>query len=188
VRRANDFYPTPSWAERELDRRIPISGVVFEPCVGDGDLIRHRNDVAWTNDIDPSKEASFHLDATKTGSWDEFPWCDWVVTNPPFDRAMSILSLAIDRARVGVAFLLRLSFLEPTKGTTRHAGRRDWLAAHPPDRLLVLPRISFTGDGNTDSVTCAWMVWVRRGWLSRGVEVVSPEAEEIRARQGRLVP
>jgi hypothetical protein len=180
VRRANDFYPTPSWAERELDRRVPISGAVAEPCVGDGDLVRHRGDVAWTNDIDPAKLAGYQLNACMPASWKAFPSCDWVITNPPFAYAMPILALALKHARVGVAFLLRLSFLEPT------VGRRDWLTEHPPDRLLILPRISFTGDGNTDSVTCGWMVWSRGGWLSRGVEVVSPAAEELRARQGGL--
>lgn len=48
--------------------------------------------------------------------------------------------------------LLRVSFLEPCND------RAEFLAAHPP-RLFVLPRISFTGDGKTDNVTCAWYVW-----------------------------
>jgi hypothetical protein len=186
LRRANDFYPTPSWAERELDRRVPIVGAVAEPCVGAGDLIRHRTDVAWTNDIDDAKPATHHMDARSPNAWALFPPCDWVITNPPFNHALAILDSALDRARVGVAFLLRLSFLEPTTGTARHAGRADWLAAHPPCRLIVLPRISFTGDGNTDSVTCAWMVWSRGGWLRPGVECVSPRAAVLRESQGAM--
>jgi hypothetical protein len=49
--------------------------------------------------------------------------------------------------------LLRLSFLEPT------FERQDLLIDNPPDAMIVLPRYSFTGDGKSDSVTCAWMVW-----------------------------
>jgi hypothetical protein len=49
--------------------------------------------------------------------------------------------------------LLRLSYLEPTED------RGAWLNSHPPTDLIVLPRISFTGNGKTDSVTCAWIVW-----------------------------
>jgi hypothetical protein len=187
VRRANDFYPTPSWAERELDRRVPIAGTIAEPCVGDGDLIRHRSDIAWTNDIDLERPATYHLDARSPCAWETFPPCDWVVTNPPFGDALCILSHAVKHARVGVAFLLRLSFLEPTAGTTRHAGRADWLVANPPDRLIVLPRISFTGDGSTDSVTCAWMVWSRGGWLSRGIESV-PRAPSHVSMPAVVVP
>lgn len=60
-------------------------------------------------------------------------------------------------AIVGVAMLLRLSYLEPTKD------RGHWLNDHPPTQMIVLPRISFTGDGKTDSVTCAWMIWHKQG-------------------------
>jgi hypothetical protein len=48
--------------------------------------------------------------------------------------------------------LLRLSYLEPCNN------RAEFLSVNPPS-LIVLPRISFTGDGKTDNVTCAWFVW-----------------------------
>jgi len=57
-----------------------------------------------------------------------------------------------------VAMLLRLSFLEPTAKVNP---RGPWLAECPPSRLIVLPRCSYTGDGRTDSVTTAWMIWLR---------------------------
>jgi hypothetical protein len=50
-----------------------------------------------------------------------------------------------------------------------------WLAEHPPTKLIVLPRISFTGDGKTDSVTCAWYVW-ERGEHVQSLEIVPPTA------------
>jgi hypothetical protein len=33
--------------------------------------------------------------------------------------------------------------------------------------MLILPRISFTGDGKTDSVTVAWVIWDKSGesWI-----------------------
>jgi hypothetical protein len=77
---------------------------------------------------------------------------------------MPILENAYRAAHVGVAFLLRLSFLEPTNG------RAAWLQAHEAElsHLLIFgsPRPSFTDDGRTDSATVAWMVW-RRGWTGR---------------------
>lgn len=91
------------------------------------------------------------LDATMAGPG---LWlgCDWVVTNPPWNLASCISQHAMEHARSGVALLLRLSFLEATK-------ERQWLKRNPPKSLIVLPRISFNGTGQTDSVCPAWFLW-----------------------------
>jgi hypothetical protein len=57
---------------------------------------------------------------------------------------------------VGVAMMLRLSFEEPTAHVNP---RGPFLEANPLTRKLVMPRYSFTGNGNSDSVTTAWMIW-----------------------------
>lgn len=186
-RRALDFYPTTvPWAVGELYKRVAIVGDVAEPCVGNGDLVRNddRSRVVWTNDVDPSREATYHLDAADPASWRMFPAVDWVVSNPPFNRALRILSLAVPHARVGVAFLLRLSFMEPTILD----GRGAWLEANPMSRLIVMPRIPFKGGRATDSVTCAWMIWQRDPSLwERTIESVSPRAATRRDAQGSLL-
>ena len=44
----------------------------------------------------------------------------------------------------------------------------------PPAKVLSLPRVSFTGDGATDSAPCWWMIWLRDEggeWMRGGVEV-----------------
>lgn len=90
-----------------------------------------------------------------------------------------IVRLAVEHAGVGVAMMLRLSFKEPTATGTRarrltsgilvpaSPARGPWLEAHPLTRELVMPRYSFTGNGKSDSVTTAWMIWSRvaRGGL-----------------------
>jgi hypothetical protein len=157
ARRAFDFYPTPAWATRVLMDAVNVHGVVYEPCVGRGDIsdvlraYSGRVRSVWTNDIDTARAADEHHDARAGTAWSD--WSDWVVSNPPFSDAMAITRLAVENARVGVAMLLRLSFLEPTED------RGPWLAEHSPTHLIVCPRISFTGDGKTDSVTTAWLVW-----------------------------
>lgn len=162
MRRTNDFYPTPGAATRALLERLGIrrGTTVLECCSGADDITRELQGEGLkvvTNDIDPSRGAHLSLDAARAESWAAFPRTAWVVTNPPFAQAMEIVKLAREFTRRqtlgGVAVLLRLSFLEPTDA------RGEWLSSYPPDALLVLPRISFTGDGRTDSVTCAWMVW-----------------------------
>lgn len=160
MRRQNDFYPTPSWATEELLRHLPtIGGEILECCAGDGAIARvvdGGSRVVFASDIDPQMNCSFCGDATRRDFWEgvtEMMPVDWVVTNPPFNVAAQIIPLAYEFAETGIAMLLRLSFLEPVEG------RGAWLNEHPPTSMIVLPRISFTGDGKTDSVTCAWMIW-----------------------------
>lgn len=179
TRRKLDFYPSGRDVMGALQVRIPIVELA-EPCVGTGDLIAGRHDVVWTNDVDENREATYHLNAAAPASWHVFPRVPWVVTNPPFNKAAMVLALALQHAERGVAFLLRLSFLEPVKA------RADFLKRHRPDWLVVLPRYSFTGDGRTDSVTCGWMVWAR-GKYGRGVDVVTKDEMKVRARERQLL-
>jgi hypothetical protein len=130
-------------------------------------LRRDRGVAVVTNDINPEYHTDFISDAGDPCSpiWHGLraPY-DWVVTNPPFTDVHRILPLAWEHCQIGVAFLLRLSYLEPARD------RAVWLEAHKSfmSHLIIFnPRPSFTGDGNTDSVTAAWMVWRRahRGGL-----------------------
>jgi hypothetical protein len=139
-----------------------------------------------TNDLDPACECDYALDATLAETWDAWPEPDWTVGNPPFDRALAIVEHAIRRSTCGVAMLLRLSFLEPTTegssaktlreedvllpGFERAARtippnppRAEFWRRHPATLLLPTSRISFTGDGSTDSVTTGWVIWRRGG-------------------------
>ena len=174
-RRAHDFYPTPAWATRILLREWPaITGHgVLEPCHGQGAITDELRAIGRcrveTNDLLAIPGADFQLDATAPASWRRFSLSDWVITNPPFSHAFPILqhAYAYTRGGRGVAFLLRLSFLEPTRD------RRAFLVAHPPEGVLVLPRISFTGDGKTDNVTAAWFIWDRQE-VAQQIRIIPP--------------
>jgi hypothetical protein len=159
-RNAFDYYPTPAWMTRSLLHFHPsIAGaVVLEPCSGDGAIVRVLEQdggcAVLTNDIDTRHPAQTHHDATSAAYWSSLPYVEWVVTNPPFNVAFAVLQQAQKVARVGVALLLRKTFLEPTDE------RGPWLAEHPPDRLIGQPRYSFRGKGS-DSVSCDWCLWLR---------------------------
>jgi hypothetical protein len=181
MRRPHDQYFTPASACEVLKRHWDgwkDCDYLIEPCVGHGDIMSAFEEVDfWIYcDIDPNVASDFVRDMTKPESWDHLPdyakanGCKTekagVITNPPFSHAIEIVKLAVQSAK-SVAMLLRLSFLEPT------LERGPWLVANPPDLVIVLPRISFTGDGKTDSVTCAWMIW-DKDIKQKGV-IVSPK-------------
>lgn len=161
-RRTGDAYMSAGGFVRPLLPLIAPGSTILEPCAGAGDLVGplcEAGHTLMTADIDPAAAVDHHLDMTRAESWAQLPPADWVVSNLPFSRALAILRHAVEHARVGVAVILRLTFLEPT--TEGPDARADWLAAHPLTKQIVLPRYSFTGDGKVDSVTCAWMIWER---------------------------
>lgn len=172
---------------RALLDRVGISGIVCEPCAGAGRMSgalqesQHVSQV-WTNDIDIAhyEYTDFLSDA---GLPDAMVWTypiagfqrpfSWVVTNPPFNQAINILRNSWNNTSVGVAFLLRLTFLEPAG--KRSGERGAWLAAHEDQmtHLITLgqPRPSFAGNDRHDSVATAWMVWQKDwSWDRLGIE------------------
>ena len=178
-RRTNDAYYTHTAVTKALLYRIPgiRHATVFEPCAGSGLManeLRNAGCKVVTNDI-ADHECDYQCDATDRGEvcWEYY---DWVVTNPPFNLAHKILPIALDHANVGVAFLLRLSYLEPANG------RREWLQHHADQMVycgVLNPRPRFRAGeinpktGNeygTDNVTVAWMVWKKNwSWLDMGI-------------------
>lgn len=172
MRRHLDAYYTPEKFVAALAKRVDISGVIYEPCVGAGHILeffRKRNYTVISNDIDKTCMADTHFDARNECAWERS--CDWVISNPPFNCAYDILLQACKHARVGVAMLLRLSFLEPCK---RNGDRETFLVQNPPSHVFVTPRVSFTGDGRKDTVTSMWAVW-QRGCLQT-IEII-PKSE-----------
>ena len=152
-----DFYATPPHYIAALFGEVNLWGKVIEPCCGDGAIVealRTRTAIrkVVANDIDTGYDADLHFDA-------RLPWpghYDWAVTNPPFCDELPILEQAFDAAD-NVAFLARLSFLEPTED------REYLLESRRPTQIIVLPRYSFRpndqGKRATDSMTCCWLVW-----------------------------
>jgi hypothetical protein len=158
-RRDKDFYPTPQALTLALVDYFPeiVSHTrVYEPCNGDGQLskvLRREGVKVETSDIVQQFPQDYYLDATCSWPLGTHLFYNWVVTNPPFNVADKIFTNIRKHHKGGIALLLRLTFLEPTKK------REKFLDEDPPNTIIVLPRTSFTGDGKSDSVTCAWMVW-----------------------------
>lgn len=178
IRVANDYYPTPVSLIEPLLNCVDIKGIVLEPCAGHG-AIASQFPGCITNEPYPTGDyqTDFALDATQSDSWLEFGAVDWVVTNPPYgDMAISIVQNALDRANVGVAMLLRLSWLEPC--CSRKEGNRDKLLIKYADcmthMLIASPRPNFRADtDSSDSITVAWVIW-QKNWSWRKKKIFPP--------------
>lgn len=186
ARRELDRYDTPDWATEALLSVFPglCGDTLLDPCCGNGSMARRvgrRFRTVRTNDLDPAVTADTHLDAADPALYAPRP-C-WVVTNPPFNAAGDLCYQALQNLRgpllaplggavLGVAMLLRITFLEPCDRS--HAAPRNgrlWLERHPPTGQLVLPRIDFRRDGGSDSATACWFLWSRAG--GEGIHVLS---------------
>ena len=182
TRRNLDLYTTDTRITDLLLDRVGVGGTVLEPCAGPGRMagaLAAHGPVArvLTNDIDPQYGTCMVGDAVDGGAdcW-QVPGVDWVVTNPPFKQGHLILPHAYRVARVGVAFLLRLTYAEPANG------RGQWLADQADQQVLQItlnPRPQFrAGEINrrtgkeygTDFATVAWFVWLKGwSWRRRGI-------------------
>lgn len=86
------------------------------------------------------------------------PEFDWIITNPPFRLGEQFVHTAIDRAREGVAVLVRSAFLEGIGRYTELFSRRK-----PSAILQFTERVAMVKgrvDETASSATAyAWVVW-----------------------------
>jgi hypothetical protein len=162
MKKHREQYFTPKSLTTALLQNIKVEGTVLEPCSGEGwiaDVLDSYELNVITNDIDEKFNTQFNLDATNESFWrkmkEDFGPISFCITNPPFSQAHVFMKEAYKLATTGIALLVRLSFLEPCEG------RDKFLASNPPSQIIVMPRVSFTGDGKSDSVTCAWLIWYK---------------------------
>jgi len=159
-----DYFPTPPWAARagaELIRRLdPDARTVWEPACGAGQMAASFRDYfesVLASDVH-SHGYGYLIDFLDPAIPIDPP--DWIVTNPPFRTAPDFIRLGLQRARRGVAMLLRLSFLEG-------AGRHELLHGAEPLTVLApfserVPMVLGRWDPEASSATAyAWFLWMK---------------------------
>jgi len=168
-----DYYPTPEALTQALIDRIMLIGRVHEPCAGNGaivDVLKRSGRKVTASDLSWEMEAGIPRDATTKAYWDYWQQPkppDWVVTNPPFNCADEILEYAWEACTIGVAFLLRLTFLEPAIARSQFLKTNAGKISH---LISFNPRPQFRrGSKSTDSCTVGWMVW-QKTW-NRGAVI-----------------
>lgn len=194
---ALEFFPTPPWATRALLTHVlaplpePTVMDCWEPCAGLGhmaDVLLEAFDTVRASDVyhypaegggDAGRFGIDAFDFLDETAVEQAPEVDWIITNPPFSKASAMLDHALVKARIGVAFLLRIQWLE---GETRY---RDVFSDRAP--TIVAPFVErvpmceggWDPDGSTATMY-AWFVWLREpdawrrtdkaGWLFTGPE------------------
>jgi hypothetical protein len=176
--RTLDFFPTPPWAARagaELIRVLdPEAETVWEPACGQGHMAaplgQYFEDVA-ASDIHPFGygAAIDFLDDTGAAASGS---ADWIVTNPPFKPAAAFIRLGLERARRGVAMLLRLQALE---------GEERYQLIHGPQPMTTLApfseRVSMVlGQWDPEASqpqAYAWFLWLK-GAAPRPMMAIPP--------------
>jgi hypothetical protein len=162
-------FPTPQWSTRALIEKILLPNdipthemSVWEPAANRGFMVR------------PLEEYFGHVFATDKFNYDdrwpvldflsvsphEVPPVDFVITNPPFNLAQEFIEKALSVAHIGVAMLVRTSFLE---GKKRY---ENLFSQVPPTAICQfaerVPMVKGRMDkAATTATSYCWIVWLR---------------------------
>lgn len=186
-----DFFPTPPWATRALIRHvIRPGGDVLDPCAGAGHMaetLREQFDKVYSCDI---ADYGYKLDRNGDFLDPEFkPRVDWVIANPPFKLAESFILKSLQCARIGVAMMVRTSFVEGSGRYKRlYSINPPSIIAHFVERVPMV-KGRYDPDATTMTSYC-WFVWQRgallgtktiwippcRNELLRDYDVIDPES------------
>lgn len=157
-----DFFPTHPWATRALCEHAlrPAElrrAICWEPAAGKGHMVHPLSEyfaAVYASDIHDYGVGYLVHDFLEAS-----PACnpDWIITNPPFKLAQAFAAQALDVAKVGVALLVRLAFLETQE-------RFRFFSTHPPSAVWVFsPRLPMAAGrlGTTTATAYCWIVWRR---------------------------
>ncbi len=183
------YFPTPPWATRImlefLKNFFPLARQsVWEPACGEGYMSRpmaeYFKTVHATDMFDYSRDI-FKQDAVQDFLLDwpgeEEGVYDWIITNPPFELAERFIKLGLKRSRVGVAVLVRTSFIE---GKTRY---RDLFSKHWPSFYLqYVERVPMhqgrMDPSGTTATTYCWLIWVKPD-VRKKIPAISNSAPQL---------
>lgn len=169
-RHVSDYYVTPVYeverfliALNNVDKSVMECNSILD-CSAGGDSVNNvmsyptaihnlTGKVIDTIDIREDSPSLYKGDYLKFDCKENY---DMVISNPPFNLALEFIQKALDDVKEGgwVIMLLRLNFLE---GISRKEVL--WDNIMPKYIFVHSKRMSFTGDGKTDSIAYAHYVF-----------------------------
>jgi hypothetical protein len=163
---ALDFFPTPPWATRALFKHVlPAMGFgstifsAWEPACGAGHMAEPISEAATAQVVASDIFDHGYGQAPHDFLHDE-PLCrpEWIITNPPFNSAAEFTLRALDLATVGVAMLVRTTWIES-------AARYEMIFKDRPPTLYApfverVPMVKGRWDPTGSTATAyAWACW-----------------------------
>lgn len=169
-RHKSDYYITPVGEIEKFIKEIQVTipdifqyDRILDPCAGGDEKNDMSYPVAINNLIHNYKELTtvdIREDSRATYKINYFDYRpssspDVIITNPPFNIALNTIKKALDDVKENgyVIMLLRLNFFGSKD-------RNEWLKNNMPKYCFVhAKRMSFTQNGNTDSIEYAHFIW-----------------------------
>lgn len=193
-----DDYPTHPYAVRALLEHLEGRGVDFrravveEPAANRGHIVRalcERFSRVLAGDVH-DYGAGFAVRDYLTDQIEVRP--DWVITNPPFNQLAEFLSVAVARARVGVAFFMRLNVISGRERFALYQRSPVHLVLPFAERVPLArgvlrdPRVEYFNEDKgrwqkpTTAADYAWFV-VRRDMRFEGtrLDLIAPGAQRF---------
>lgn len=196
-----DFFPTPPWQTRAFVNEILFAhGMArpdqsaWEPACGEGHMAEPLRELfAAVHASDVHDYGCGYDLGSFVGDGLDIAQCpfppDWIISNPPFVKALEFLVRALGEARVGVAFLLRLAWLEAEERYSEvFSSRPPTLIAQCVDRV---PMIKGRYDpAASTTMAYAWFVWTTEERRNARTEVtwIAPGAPSRWIRDCDLTP
>ncbi len=156
-----DDFPTPCWATRALLQHVipHANGTVYEPACNRGYMsrtLKERFSVIYATDIKDYGRGYPVKDFLAGSEWGGK--YNWIITNPPFNKAEAFLNEAMGQASDGVALLCRTVFAE---SITRY---NNIFSVNPPSTIAQfserVPMFRGRVDAKGSTATSyAWFVW-----------------------------
>ena len=158
-RSKGDYYITPESAVLPLFPYLPPVTLFFEPCAGDGALIRalhkHGHVPVGAMDIEPKEFGMKQGDALELSEDDFNPHipCEYIITNPPWTRALMH------------PMIERFSALRPTWLLFD----ADWMHTKQAEpylkychKIVSVGRVSWMGNGVSGKDNAAWYLFDKK--------------------------
>lgn len=164
-----DFFPTPAWATRALMEHVILSDgwdradlrnmTCWEPACGQGHMAKPLGEYfgeVFASDVHPYGFGKTH-DFLMLGLA-PFACPAWVITNPPFRLAAEFIQRGLELAGVGVAVLVRTSFIEGVERYLTLFSKNPPALVAPFSERVPMFKGRVDAKGSTATSYC-WLVW-----------------------------
>ena len=149
----HEFYPTPIDAVELARPLLDQNKKWWEPCAGDGRILKHFDNVILGTDIKP-RSAEVQEDDFRT--MDKPENIEGIITNPPFTLGYDLIKKSLYEWKIPALLLMRVEYIA--------AKARQDVVKHMTDMHIVSDLIKFETisgrivNGNGTG-RCAWMLF-----------------------------